>query len=55
MAEATQALEALVLGVQEKTHPKIPNPHGLPLPRPGHLILRGIVHKEVRLDYTLHA
>ena len=55
MADATEALEALVLGVPEKPHPKIPNLHGLPLPRPGNLILRGIVHKEVRLDSTLHA
>jgi hypothetical protein len=55
MADVTEALEALVLGVQEKTHPKILNPHGLPLPRPGHVILRGIIHKEVRRHSTLRA
>jgi hypothetical protein len=55
MADVTQALEALVLGGQEKTHPKIPNPHGLPLPRPGHLILRGIIHKEVRRHSAFRA
>jgi hypothetical protein len=50
MAEVTEAIRALVLEGQENTHPGIPNPHGFPLPRPGHLICRGILHKEVRRD-----
>ena len=50
MAEVTEALQAMVLEGQEMPHPKVPNPHGFPLPRPGQLICRGVIHKEVRRD-----
>jgi hypothetical protein len=48
MAEATEALEGLYLDGVEKVHPKVHNPQGFPLPRAGHLILSGNIHKEVR-------
>jgi hypothetical protein len=48
MAEITGDLHSLYFEGMEKTHPKILNPHSFPLPRPGHLILSGNVHKEVR-------
>jgi hypothetical protein len=48
-SEVTQALQSLVLEGHEDTHPKIPNPRKFPLPRPGHLILRGRIFKEVQI------
>jgi hypothetical protein len=48
MAELTEALQELYLDGVEKVHPKVHNPQGFPLPRAGHLILSGNIHKEVR-------